>query len=212
MNGKLTDFKTGETLIQAATLAGEGTVASHRVTAQVIHEAGKLDVVASGGWKNAQWQGTIPSLTLRDTPAGDWKMLDPINVQASAKALSSSLICLNNQGARACGKPTWTPAAGFSIAGDLQQIPLVMLRPWLPETVSAAGTANADYRFEQRGGKPVANIALRLPDSSVSVRGSKGKTETLQYSNTRADVSLSDRQMEVQAQLDLVSELWAITR
>ncbi len=205
VNGKLKDFKTGETLIQAATIEGQGTITSHQVKAQVTHESGKLDVTASGGWKNAQWQGTIASLALRDTPAGDWKMVAPINLQASAKAFSSSLICLNNQGARACGKPAWTPAAGFSIAGDLQQIPLVMLRPWLPDTVNMAGTANADYRFEQRGGKPVASVALRLPDSSVSVRGRKGKTETVQYSNTRADVSLNDRQMEVQAQLDLVS-------
>lgn len=205
VDGKLKDFKTGGTLIQAATIAGEGTLASHRLNAQVTHESGKLDITASGGWQNAQWQGTIPSLALRDTPAGDWKMDAPINLQASAQAFSSSLICLSDKGARACGKPAWTPTAGFSIAGELQQMPLVMLRQWLPDNVSVAGTANADYRFEQRGGKPVASVALRLPDSSVSVRGSKGKTETVQYSNTRADVSLNDRQMEVQAQLDLVS-------
>jgi len=205
VNGTLKDFKTGETLIQVATIEGQGTITSHQVRAQATHESGKLDVTANGGWKNGQWQGTIPSLALRDTPAGDWKMVAPINLQTSAKAFSSSLICLNNQGARACGKPAWTPAAGFSIAGDLQQMPLVMLRQWLPDTVSVAGIANADYRFEQRGGKLVASVALRLPDSSVSVRGSKGKTETVQYSNTRADVSLNDRQMEVEAQLDLVS-------
>lgn len=204
IKGMLQDFKTGDTLITSAKVEGQGTLANHRVTAQIAHEAGKVAVSANGGWKNGEWQGTIPDFALRDTPAGDWVMAAPINLQASAKAFSSSRICLSKRESRACGKPAWTPQAGFSIAGDLQQIPLVMLRPWLPETLNLAGSANADYRFEQRGGKPVAEVALRLPDSSLSVRGSKGKTETLQYSNTHADLRLNDRQVDVQAQVDLV--------
>lgn len=204
LKGTLQDFQTGDTLIESARVEGQGTVTSHQVTAQIVHEAGKADVSASGGWKNGQWQGTIPSLSLRDTPAGDWSMAAPVNLQASAKSFSSSSICLTNRSSRACGKPAWTPASGFSITGDLQQIPLVMLRPWLPETLNLAGNADADYRFEQHGGKPVAAVALRLPDSSVSVRSSKGKAETLQYTNTRADLRLNDRQLDAQAQLDLL--------
>jgi translocation and assembly module TamB len=205
LKGLLKDFKAGDTLIESAQMEGQGTVTNHRVTAQVVHEAGKVDIAASGAWQNGQWAGDISRFTLRDTPAGDWAMTAPIRLQASAKAFSSSTLCLHKQDSRACGKPAWTPQAGFSVEGDLQQIPLVMLRPWLPETVSLAGSANADYRFEQRGGKPVAEVALRLPNSTVSVRGSKGKTETLQYSNTRADLRLNDRQMDVAAQVDLVN-------
>lgn len=199
----LQDFQGGDNRIESAKLEGQGTVVSHRVTAQVVHEVGKANLSASGGWNNGQWQGTIPSFSLRDTPAGNWEMVAPVSLQASAKAFSSSSICLGNRSARACGKPAWSAANGFNMAGELQQIPLVMLRPWLPETLNLAGDANADYRFEQRGGKPVAQVALRLPDSSLRVRGDKGKTETLQYTNTRADLSLNDRQLEMQAQMDL---------
>jgi translocation and assembly module TamB len=205
LKGLLKDFKTGDTLLASAQVEGQGTVLNHRMTAQVVHEAGKVDLAANGAWKNGQWSGEIPRFTLRDTPAGDWTMTAPITLQASARAFSSSKICLSKRESRACGKPAWTPQAGFSVTGDLQQIPLVMLHPWLPDTVSLAGSADADYRFEQRGGKPVAEMALRLPNSSVSVRGSKGKTETLQYSNTRADMRLNDRQMDVDAQVDLVN-------
>ncbi|SDZ76236.1 autotransporter secretion inner membrane protein TamB [Thiothrix caldifontis] len=204
LQGTLKDFQAGETLIKSARIDGEGAIERHQMTAQVTHEAGKLELAASAGWQNGQWQGTLPKLALRDTPAGNWDMADPINLQVSDKALSSSMICLNNRGARACGKPAWMPATGFSIAGDLRQIPLVMLRSWLPETLSVEGVADADYRFEQRGGKPQASVALRLPDSSVKLRGNKGKVETLQYTSTRADLSLNDRQMDMQAQVDLV--------
>lgn len=203
IHGVLKDFKQGETVVPSAKVDGEGTLENHRVTAQVTHQAGKADFSANGGWRNGQWQGTVANLSLRDTPAGDWKLLEPVSLQASAKAFASSSLCLASRGARACGKPAWTPQAGFSISGVLQQIPLVMLSPWLPPNVNLAGVANADYRFEQRGGKPVANVALRLPDSSVSVRDAKGKLETVQYANAQADLKLNDRQADVQAQLDV---------
>ncbi len=205
LKGMLQDFNSGATAIKSANVDGEGTIASHRVTAELVHEAGKADFTANGGWKNNQWQGDISRLSLHDTPAGDWDMAAAVSLNASAQAFSSSNICLVNKGAKACVKPAWTQPAGFNITGELQQIPLVMLRPWLPETVQLAGTANADYRFEQRGGaKPVATVALRLPDSSLSMRGSKGKSETLQYTHARVDLSLNDQQLDSTAQLDLL--------
>ena len=205
IKGLLQGFKSGDTEIKSAKIDGQGSVENHRVTAQIVHADGKVDFSANGAWKNEQWKGSVQTLSLRDTPAGNWTMANAVNLSASAREFSSSNICLTNpKGARACGKPAWKQGTGFNVAGTLQQIPLVMLRPWLPETVSLAGNANADYRFEQRAGKPVAEVALRLPDSSVSVRGSKGKTETLQYANTRADLSLNDRRLDVQAQVDLV--------
>jgi translocation and assembly module TamB len=204
LKGLLENFQSGETVIKSAKLDGQGTVENHRLSANIVHAEGKADVVAAGGWKNRQWQGAVENLSLRDTPAGDWDMAGKVDLKASADAFSSSIICLVDRGARACGKPAWQKQGGFSVSGTLQQIPLVMLRPWLPETLSLAGNADADYRFEQRSGKPVAQVRLRLPDSSISVRDSKGKTETLQYTNASADIDLNNRQLDAKARLDLV--------
>lgn len=203
LKGSLQDFSTGGNVLELVQVDGQGTLASHRIHAQLVHEAGKLDVAASGGWQKGQWQGSIPVLSLRDTPAGNWNLASPVSLQASAKALGSSSFCLTGRGAQACAKPAWTQQAGFSIAGSLQQIPLLMLKPWLPETLNPAGVADADYRFEQRGGKPIAEVKLRLPDSSVGIRAANGKTETLRYTNARADLSLNDRKADVQAQMEV---------
>ncbi len=198
-------FQSGDAEIKSAKIDGQGSVENHQVTAQIVHEEGKAEFSAAGGWRNEQWKGSVKNLSLRDTPVGDWNMAGAVNLSASANDFSSSEVCLTGKGARACGKPAWSRRAGFSISGALQQISLGMLRPWLPENVSVSGNANIDYRFEQRGGKPVAQATLRLPDSTVIIRDSKGKAETLQYANTRADVDLNDRRVNVQAQLDLVN-------
>lgn len=205
IKGVLQSFTSGDTEIKSAKVDGQGSIENHRVTAQIVHDEGKADFSATVGWKNEQWKGSVQSLSLRDTPAGDWSMAGAVNLSASASEFSSSEICLINQSARACGKPAWSQRSGFNIAGTLRQIPLVMLRPWLPENIGMQGKADADYRFEQRGGKPVGQASLRLPDNAVSVRDSKGRVETLQYTNTRADVELNDRRANAQVQLDIVN-------
>lgn len=203
LQGTLQALVSGDTQVKSAKFAGQGSITNHHLSAQISHDAGKVDFAANGGWQNGQWHGTVQNLALRDTAAGNWDTAGAVTLTASDAAFNSTLICLVNRGSRACGKPTWSKQAGFSITGELQQIPLVMLRQWLPDTVSPSGAINADYHFEQRGGRPIANVGIRLPDSNVTVRGDNGKAETLQYSNARADINLNDRHATVQAQADL---------
>lgn len=204
IDGDLSTITVAGTTITSAKLKGQGSIENHRLTAQINHPDGDTSFAASGGWRNNQWQGTVQNLSLRDTPAGNWDMTNAVQLTASNREFISSTMCLaNHQGAQACGKPAWSQRSGLNVSGNLQQVPLVMLRPWLPNTINPQGIANADYRFEQRGGRPIAQVTLRLPDSSVAIRDQQGKVETLAYTNARADLSLNDRLLAMQAQFDL---------
>lgn len=197
------DFRSGDTLLKTLKLDGKGTLENHTVSAQLVHAEGKAEFASTGAWQNQQWRGTVQNLALRNTAAGDWTMASAVKLEASATAFNSSEICLVSRGSRACGKPTWSPPQGVTLTGKVQQIPLLMLRPWLPEGLNPDGSVSADYHFEQRGGKPVANATVRLSDGSITLRGEKGKPETVRYSNARADLTLNDRQLEGKAQADL---------
>lgn len=204
LNAQLDDLRQGENALAAASVQGEGSLADHRITAQLNHAVGKLVLTANGGWQNNQWQGSLPSLSLRDTPAGNWDMLAPVRLQASAQAFSSSTVCLGNaQKAKVCAKPVWHASDGLNLEGDLQQVPLAMLKPWLPANWQAAGTVDATYAVAQHGGQAVGHVTLRLPDSSLHIRTAQGKTETLQYANARAAIRLNGHQVGLEAQLDL---------
>jgi translocation and assembly module TamB len=203
VKGKMQDFKIGDTVIPSAILDAQGSLENHRISAQLTHAEGKVDFVANGGLKNMQWRGTVQTLSLRDTAAGAWNMAGAVTLEAGANAFSSSEICLTDRGARVCGKPTWTREKGLSMTGNVQQMPLVMLRQWLPAALNPNGTANATYQFEQRGGKPTGELDLRLSDGTLNVSGGNGKLETLRYTNATAKVNLDDRQISGQAQLDL---------
>ena len=206
IDSTLTTIKTSDQTLKTASIKGQGTLADHQLTASATHTDGQIELSAKGGLQNQQWRGTVQNLSLRDTPAGNWRLTDPINLSVAANEFSSSMLCLvNQQGAQACIKPAWSAQTGVNATGNLQRVPLVMLRPWLPENINPAGIANADYRLEQRAGKPVGQLTLRLPNSSLSLRDTNGKIETLNYANASADLALNDRQLDVQGQFDLVN-------
>lgn len=206
LDAELAKVKSGTNLLDAVKLKGNGSIENHQLTAAITHSEGKLAFSADGGWRNNQWQGVIQDLSLRDTRAGNWQATQTIQLKASAQSFSSSQICLvNAEHAELCAQPTWSKTAGLSIDGSLQRVPLVMAKPWLPKDLQLPGIVNADYQFAQRGGKPVAQVQIRLPDSSITFKDAKGKTETLNYNNASAHLQLNDRNLDIQAQLELRS-------
>jgi translocation and assembly module TamB len=206
LDAELATIKSGSNLIETAKLKGNGSIEAHQLSAAISHSEGKLAFNADGGWRNNQWQGSIQDLSLRDTRAGNWQATQTIQLKASAQSFSSSQICLmNHERAELCAQPTWSKTAGVSVEGSLQRVPLVMAKPWLPKDLQLPGMINADYQLAQHGGKPIAQVQIRLPDSSITIKDAKGKTETLNYSNASANLQLNDRNLDIQAQLELRS-------
>ncbi len=204
IRGSLGNLSQGLNGVNSADFTAQGLLTNHTVTLAVVHKDGKADLRARGGLNNGQWQGALETLALRDTPAGNWQLTNPVKIAASAKAVSASNACLaNQQGARICAKTDWSEQGGAIANGTLQQVPLSMARSFLPNTIQLPGVVNGDYRFEQRGGRPFAQVNIQLPDNTVTILGERGKKETLQYTNARANVTLNDNTATLQAQLDI---------
>ena len=197
-------LQQGENIIQSASIKGKGKREDHTAALAIAHKDGKLELKAAGGWKNEQWQGTLKKLALRDTPAGNWRLRNPVTIKASTKAMNASKFCLaNNKNAQICANAEWSEEQGVRAKGNLKKIPLKMAKPWLPDTLSLAGLANADFNFSQKNGKPVGNVDLRLPDSSFTITDEKGRKETLRYSNALANVSIKNKKAKLKASIDL---------
>ena len=64
--------------------------------------------------------------------------------------------------------------------GKLSRMPLAMLQPWMPATIQLKGSANGQFNIKQLNGKPVGEISLRLPASSLFVGEGKAK-EKIDY-------------------------------
>lgn len=204
LRGTVEGLRQGNNQIKQAEFTLQGQLARHTLNLKVVHQAGKLEGRASGSWNGSQWRGAIESLALRDTAAGNWQLTNALGVTASSQAFSLANACLvNPQNARICSKADWTAQRGLTANGVLQQVPMSLAAAFLPKTLQLPGLINADYQFEQRGGKPFARINMQLPDNVIVLRTANKRTETLQYTQAKGSLILNDRVATLQAQVDI---------
>ena len=64
--------------------------------------------------------------------------------------------------------------------GKLTRLPLAMLQPWLPKAIQLKGSASGQFKIKQVRGKPVGDVSLLLPASSIYVGEGKEK-EKIDY-------------------------------
>ena len=64
--------------------------------------------------------------------------------------------------------------------GKLTRLPLAMLQPWMPQAIQLKGSANGQFNLKQMNGKPIGEISLQLPASSIFVGEGKAK-EKIDY-------------------------------
>jgi autotransporter translocation and assembly factor TamB len=59
--------------------------------------------------------------------------------------------------------------------GKLTRMPLAMLQPWMPQLIQLKGSASGKFNIKQVNGKPVGDVSLLLPASSIFI--GEGKTK-----------------------------------
>lgn len=204
LRGTLEGVRQGSHQVKQAEFALQGQLARHSLNLKVVHQAGRLDGRASGSWNGQQWRGVVESLSLHDTSAGNWQLTNAVAVNASDQYFSLANACLANPlNARICSKADWSMQRGLTANGVLQQVPISLAHAFLPATMQLPGVVNVDYQFEQRGGKPFARVNIVLPDNVVVLRAANKRTETLQYTQAKANLVLNDRIATLQAQVDI---------
>ncbi|WP_026154752.1 translocation/assembly module TamB domain-containing protein [Thiolinea disciformis] len=204
LRGTASNLQQGSNLLNALDFVVQGSLQNHSLNLGLTHKEGKADLRATGSLQGQLWRGSLQSLSLRDTPAGNWQLTNPITLSLSPNTFNSSEACLaNQQNARLCAKTDWSAQAGLQANGSLQQVPLNMAKPFIPSNVQVAGVVNGTYQVSQRGGRLSGRADLQFPDSTVTL-GSNGRLEVLNYTNARANVQLNDQTAVLDAQLDIV--------
>ncbi len=184
LKAKLNKLKTADQTIKSLIADGEGTLEKHQLSLSLQHPEAHIKLKAQGGWKQKQWKGTIKSLALDKTAAGNWTLSSPVAITAGQQHFSSGKLCLKSHSALACSTNKWNAKSGLQAKGALQNVPLSLLKSQLPSNITGlAGTANADFDINRQSG----TIKLRLADNSFTIKPDGGKAQTLQYKNARLD-------------------------
>ena len=134
----------GERIISAS-LAGQGDIQQHQVQLRARHTQATLNTELQGGWDGQHWQGSLNKVVLDDRTFGQWRLKKPANMTVSAQALEADELCMVATDGSACASVSYTSQEGFKTAGQLQNAPLQLLNPLIPENMTLKGRVRGDY-------------------------------------------------------------------
>lgn len=168
-----TGITAGGQAISEVELDAQGTQTDHTLVLSVASDQGDLGTQLDGGYQNNIWKGTLSSLQLEKTPAGTWRLREPVAISASAEKADASQLCLDNSDklGSLCVDANWLAAGDSTVALNISGLSPELAAAYLPagflvETelngdvtaqLGAQGNMNADAELSLEPGKLTLN-------------------------------------------------------
>ncbi len=163
----------GDMRIGALSLDAGGTFRGHTLRLSVRSKTLDARLSVGGGYEKGSWRGLVTELAARESPIGEWRLASPVEVAASAQAVSVSRFRVDGPGGGAIeggADAGLHPPRGDAWA-EWRRVDLALLDPWLADArLSGTASGRAEARWKEAGLEEVsATVAL----SGGIVRGGK---------------------------------------
>ncbi|MBE0568867.1 MAG: translocation/assembly module TamB domain-containing protein [Deltaproteobacteria bacterium] len=163
----------GGVRIGALSLDAGGTFRDHSLRLSVRSKTLDARLAVKGGYEEGSWRGRVTELSAREAATGEWRLVSPVEVTASAQAVSVSPFRAVGPGGGAIEGSADVglhPSRGDAWA-EWRRVDLALLDPWFADA-QPSGTASGrvEARWKEGGPEEVsASVAL----SGRVVRGGK---------------------------------------
>ncbi|NOQ65517.1 MAG: hypothetical protein GQ582_13480 [Methyloprofundus sp.] len=185
-----------QTEIEHLHLQAQGEFAQHKLSAKLDSAQGKLQFSAQGAWNaNTQhWQGVLEKFKLQQTEAGLWQLNQPSPLQFTLAEQSvirvQTDLCLKQASGtgRACLTTYLDPQLGQKLTADIQQLPLSLFKPWLPENLKIDSSLQARFSLHkalQPHAPLLGDINLNIDAGTLTIQHSPTDTQTLSFQSVQ---------------------------
>lgn len=189
---------------QELKVEGKGRPEKHGLTVSMTSQAApNLEIDLTGGVSGEQWSGSLNTLGVSKTPVGDWKLFEPVAIDAGKEAFSSSTLCLVNLPAVLCADGTWQSDAGVKARLAIERFSTALFEDAIPPdfSIDASLSGNADFSMAP-GGKPNVRALFDIPGGTVQYTNNDTVfTATLGESDVQ--MNLEDNQVQTTANFAL---------
>ena len=172
---------------------------------------GSYQLTQRGGQQgNVQLRLPASSLTFIDEK-GESQTFDyqSVDVNATVKGkqiVGDALIVMRDGGAiNAKGNITLGNSAKahtVNLQGELQSVPLALLKPYLPKDFDFPGKVSGTYVLRQRGGKLSGDVGLSLPNSYFIMQTASGDKQSFAYQNGILNAKVDGDRINVETSLE----------
>lgn len=192
----------GSQQISDVNLNAVGSPSEHSVAFTAKTDQGDIKTQLDGSYLSNTWDGSLSSLQLENTPAGNWRLREPVAIIANAEKAETSELCLDNKDklGSLCIDGNWLAAgeskATLSIKGLSPKLAAAYLPPGFVLATKLNGDAtalldtdgnlNAEARLTLDSGKLTLNA-----DTSPVVIGLEQSTIDASWRGNNANLDLA---------------------
>lgn len=175
-----TGITAGGQVISKVELNAQGTQTDHSLVLSAATDQGDLDTQLEGGYQNGVWNGSLTSLLLEKTPAGTWRLREPVKISASAEKADASQLCLDNSDklGSLCIDANWLAAGDSTVALNISGLSPGLAEAYLPEGFIVETELNGDVTAQLGAqGSMSADAQLALEPGKLTLNADTSPVE-----------------------------------
>ena len=177
-------------------LSAQGSPLEHSLVLTTATDQGDLATQLNGSFESNTWNGSLSSLELKNTQAGNWRLREPVAIIASAEKANAAKLCLDNSDklGSLCMSGNWLATGESTAELSISDISPGLASDYLPpgfllETslngeataqLGSEGNVNAQSKFALKAGRLILNadtspveIGLKQTTIDATWRGNK---------------------------------------
>jgi len=182
--------------LQSVQLKGSGSGGKHQLQAEISAEAFDSVIAINGQSDASGWRGRLEQADLATSQFDNWQLQAPASLVVSAKNIQADPLCWLSSNAKICLKLQGQPDA-WQAQLDAEQLPLLLLNPWLPPDLKLDGLVNAhaDLKLQlpdQLQGQLRGTARIELPAGALSYPLLEGERDRWHYNQGLIEIRLDD--------------------
>lgn len=177
---------------------------SENISLAIISANNSGNLKLQGNFVEDQWQGQLLKADFITEDYANWSLLSPAAISFTRDALQTQQLCwANKRQAEVCSNVQFAEGQAKSSV-ILKQLPLTMLKPWLPEEVKATGLVNGKAEIILHQAQTLSGwISLELPEGRIEYPLYDNENEQWLYRNGKINIDLNQQGVKVQSRFDL---------
>jgi len=159
----------GTTSLGTLSLKGNGDAKRHSLQAGLEGPELVLALTAAGSWLDGAWKGQLSSSRIASHGQA-WALQSPASLQRLADGtVTLGAHCWRSGRASLCADNQQL-APEPRIRLHLNDFPMASLQPWLPDTLSWEGSANADVKLDMGKAGPQGQLKVDISGGTLSTQ------------------------------------------
>lgn len=179
----------------------QGNLQKHQGTVRITSSDKEFSVDFLASMLDQQWQATLQRFDISLPTLGDWKLVDPTQLEIGAEGLSLRESCFGGQGSVACVTGTYggddlTPA--YDVSATVKEFPINQLTASGIAFHPVSGLLFADIKLEgDRDALRRGKATVRVDQGSMLVKV-KHNEQVIDLDHTSLNLNFSGQQLQSQ--------------